>query len=44
MEKIKKWLRCERDKYMRAWLAAANKASKLEREILTLKAKIGELV
>lgn len=44
IEEDNKRLRYERDKYMRAWLAAANKASKLEREILTLKAKIGELV
>lgn len=44
IEEDNKRLRYERDKYMRAWLAAADKASKLEREILTLKAKIGELV
>lgn len=44
IEEDNKRLRYERDKYMRYWLAAADKASRLERELLTLKAKIGELV
>lgn len=44
IEEDNKRLRYERDKYMRFFLAAADKASRLERELLTLKAKIGELV
>ena len=44
IEEDNKRLRYERDKYMRSFLAAADKVSRLERELLTLKAKIGELV
>ena len=44
IEEDNKRLRYERDKYMRSFLAATDKASRLERELLTLKAKIGELV
>ena len=44
IEEDNKRLRYERDKYMRSCLAAADKASRPERELLTLKAKIGELV
>lgn len=39
-----KILRFERDKYFRMWIAASNKASRLERELTELKWKIGELV
>jgi len=38
-----KRLRMERDKYYRAWMAAAAKAGRLERELMILKAKIKEL-
>lgn len=44
IEEDNKRLRYERDKYMRSCFAAADKVSRLERELLTLKAKIGELV
>lgn len=39
-----KTLTLERDKYYRAWAAAAAKATRLERELTNLKKKIGELV
>lgn len=37
-------LRLERDKYRRAWLASSSKASRLERELVELKERIGGLL
>lgn len=43
IENENKVLRLEREKYFRAYLAAASRNSRLERELTALKAKIKEL-
>ena len=37
------WLRYEREKYQRAWLAACDRLSSVERELRELKGKVREL-
>lgn len=44
VDNTNKLLRYERDKFYRMWLAASKKASRLERELVKIKEKIGGLM